>query len=383
MAQEAIMQFRSVTMTWFSGNYGSIIQAFALQQKLLNLGIDNEIINYVPDKKEKIRFFINSTARVVLVKNKLDARKIQRYYLTSFEQEKKAVLFENFEKKYLKLTKVFPSQESLEKICSLYDAYICGSDQIWNPGYYKGCNYLDFVDPEKRKIAYAPSIGISYLTDSMRHKIKPLLREFDYISLREEKGVELIAPLVYIPVTVVCDPVFLLTKDKWKSVLKIREIKEKYILCYFLGDNDYYSSYSDMISKKMNLPMKSIPTNVWGYENCQGLMKEVGPLEWVELIANAEFVLTDSFHATALSIIFNVSFLSLTRFKDSVKSSQNSRIYHILNIAELKDRLVNHDHDYKNLTISEDRWRITNEKIEAYREKSIDWLKNALHGFID
>ena len=84
-----------------------------------------------------------------------------------------------------------------------------------------------------------------------------------------------------------------------------------------------------------------------------------------------------------LSIIFNVSFLSLTRFKDSVKSSQNSRIYHILNIAELKDRLVNHDHDYKNLTISEDRWRITNEKIEAYREKSIDWLKNALHGFID
>ena len=57
MAQEAIMQFRSVTMTWFSGNYGSIIQAFALQQKLLNLGIDNEIINYVPDKKEKIRFF--------------------------------------------------------------------------------------------------------------------------------------------------------------------------------------------------------------------------------------------------------------------------------------------------------------------------------------
>lgn len=377
------MKFKSATLTWFNGNYGSILQAYALQQNLLGLGIDNEIINYVPDNIEKARFFLRSSARNILIKNKLDSRKIQNSYFSSSEIDAKRELFLKFKNEHLKLTKVFPSQKSLYQISSSYDVYLCGSDQIWNPNYFKKCNYLDFVDMRKRKIAYAPSIGTISLTQREKYRIKPLLNEIDYISLREKSGAELIGSLVDSPVSTVCDPVFLLTKNEWISSLGLEmKKKDRYILCYFLGENDEYLKTAEFLSDETNIPIKSIPTNMWGYENCKGNIKVLGPIEWIDLIANADFILTDSFHATALAIIFNVNFFSFKRFHDTKKGSQNSRIFHILTVTDLLDRIVAGYISNQELEITANRWDNANSQISEYRNYSINWLKNALQGYI-
>ena len=267
-------------------------------------------------------------------------------------------------------------QNQMKSLNNKYRIFLCGSDQIWNPNYFKKCNFLDFVSESNKKIAYAPSIGTTQLTENEKKKMKSYLDRFDKISVREESSKRLIESVVDKPVQVVCDPVFLLSREKWIEKMQLKEPEEKYILCYFLGDNPEYQKMTEKLQESLKIKVKIIPTNTFGYALGFETQKTVGPKDWLSLLYGAEFVLTDSFHATAFSIIFNKSFYVLKRFSDTSPKSQNSRIYHLLNMTGLEDRI------WQNTTnvsyIENDIWKTVDEKMRTERETSTLWLKNAL-----
>lgn len=373
------MQINTATLTWFTNNYGSIFQAFALQNALMKYGICNEIINYRPNAKEKVRFFLSSQARWDILKNKIENIRIKKYYSADEEKEKR-ILFCKFERDYLNLTNVFCTQKELNSISSIYDAYICGSDQIWNPAYFKKCNFLSFVSDDKRKISYAASIGKSKLSNVEKRKIRPLLKSFDYISVREKTGVKLIQPLVNSPVSVVCDPVFLLTKEEYRTKLNLQTKENDYILCYYLGDNPEYIVIADKMSSLLGVEIKTIPTNYWGWSKGKGVDKIIGPKEWLEYIYNSKLILTDSFHAMAFSILFNKSFFIFKRFLDNSKKSQNSRIEDLAYLLGLENRIIDNNHSFNKaaLLIDSTKWRTINKEILKYRNDSQKWLLESL-----
>lgn len=371
-----LIMTETATLTWFSGNYGSTMQAFALQKTVMELGYGNRIINYVPNKREKLAFFCKSSARFVTLKAKIENKKIESKFLNRDEIDLKNRKFEEFYENSFFLTEMIPVQNQMKSLNNKYRIFLCGSDQIWNPNYFKKCNFLDFVSESNRKIAYAPSIGTTQLTENEKRKMKSYLDRFDKISVREESSKRLIESVVDKPVQVVCDPVFLLSREKWIEKMQLKEPEEKYILCYFLGDNPEYQKMTEKLQESLKIKVKIIPTNTFGYALGFETQKTVGPKDWLSLLYGAEFVLTDSFHATAFSIIFNKSFYVLKRFSDTSPKSQNSRIYHLLNMTGLEDRI------WQNTTnvsyIENDIWKTVDEKMRTERETSTLWLKNAL-----
>lgn len=371
-----LIMTETATLTWFSGNYGSTMQAFALQKTVMELGYGNRIINYVPNKREKLAFFCKSSARFVTLKAKIENKKIESKFLNRDEIDLKNRKFEEFYENSFFLTEMIPVQNQMKSLNNKYRIFLCGSDQIWNPNYFKKCNFLDFVSESNKKIAYAPSIGTTQLTENEKRKMKSYLDRFDKISVREESSKRLIESVVDKPVQVVCDPVFLLSREKWIEKMQLKEPEEKYILCYFLGNNPEYQKMTEKLQESLKIKVKIIPTNTFGYALGFETQKTVGPKDWLSLLYGAEFVLTDSFHATAFSIIFNKSFYVLKRFSDTSPKSQNSRIYHLLNMTGLEDRI------WQNTTnvsyIENDIWKTVDEKMRTERETSTLWLKNAL-----
>lgn len=371
-----LIMTETATLTWFSGNYGSTMQAFALQKTVMELGYGNRIINYVPNKREKLAFFCKSSARFVTLKAKIENKKIESKFLNRDEIDLKNRKFEEFYENSFFLTEMIPVQNQMKSLNNKYRIFLCGSDQIWNPNYFKKCNFLDFVSESNKKIAYAPSIGTTQLTENEKRKMKSYLDRFDKISVREESSKRLIESVVDKPVQVVCDPVFLLSREKWIEKMQLKEPEEKYILCYFLGDNPEYQKMTEKLQESLKIKVKIIPTNTFGYALGFETQKTVGPKDWLSLLYGAEFVLTDSFHATAFSIIFNKSFYVLKRFSDTSPKSQNSRIYYLLNMTGLEDRI------WQNTTnvsyIENDIWKTVDEKMKTERETSTLWLKNAL-----
>ena len=376
------MKKNSITVTWYTKNYGSILQAFALQKVLNSIGLENKIVNYMPDKIEKLKFFLCCSDKKTILKNKIDIKKINKEFLSLKEQFDKYNKFDNFNKEFLNLTKKYTKQKQMSEMADIYDYYFCGSDQIWNPSFFKECQFLQFVSEDKPKIAYAPSIGTAQLTQKEKNKIKPLLERFNAISIRERQGADLLKDMLHRSIQVVCDPVFLLTKEKWIEIFKLRNIEkqnnDRYILCYFLGKNNKYYDIVNDFSKKVNLKIKTIPNNYYSYKYGIGVEKLVGPIEWLDLIYNAEYVFTDSFHATAFSLIFNINFYTLKRFKDNNKKSQNTRIYHLLNKVGLNDRIIEGKIKEDISAITNKRWKNVNKNIEEYKNSSLNWLRNAI-----
>lgn len=166
-----------------------------------------------PISGKNLLFFVKVSARFVTLKAKIENKKIESKFLNREEIDLKNKKFEEFYKQSLALTEMIPTQKQMQSLNSQYHIFLCGSDQIWNPNYFKKCNFLDFVSDSNQKIAYAPSVGTTQLTENAKRKMKPYLDRFDKISVREESSKSLIECVVDKPVQVVCDPVFLLSRE--------------------------------------------------------------------------------------------------------------------------------------------------------------------------
>ena len=372
------MNKRIGLVTCFINNYGACLQAYALQTVLGEFTEQVDIIQYL----EPAGYDNSSFLRKIIV-NPL-VKKVAALILPGYRHTqsfRSACIC--FKKQYLRFNdQKYYSYEEIKKNPPDYDAFVCGSDQIWNPTFYGGPNkayYLDFAG-EKKRIAYAPSIGVSEIDDQYQQEFVRMINRFDYLSVREKTGSSLIEKYCNKEARVVLDPTLLLSGEEWKTAAENADvhIQGKYIFCYLFGDRPFYYDYIKRISEKLGLPVYIVPFTSnhekAGFHN----IYNAGPLGFVRLIRDASFVITDSFHATAFSINMNVPFYSLLRHKKSDPNSMNSRIYDILSLTGLEDRLWEDGQDFSEFS-QYIYWDNSNDFLINKRREDKAYLKNAIN----
>lgn len=311
-------------------NYGSVLQAYALQQYVLSLGFECEIINFrTSAQKDQYRPLTKRKGIKYLVKNAY-------FLLHYFPRKEKYVKFESFINKYERLSSLeYHSLEDLFTAPLNYSHFICGSDQIWNtiPNDASLAYFLPFVN-HGTKIAYAPSfgqLGPASLTD----EITSLINSIDYLSVREEYGAKIVTEITRKPVPVLLDPTLLLTRLDWEKLIdKHPLLQGEYIFFYTLFADLEMVKIVKTISKLLGC--KVVISNVSNqYEIFSGFQKlcNSGPLDFLNLIKNAKFVCTSSFHGTVFSILFHTPFFAIRGIADK-------RISTLLEITGLRDRAL-------------------------------------------
>ncbi|WP_158231933.1 MULTISPECIES: polysaccharide pyruvyl transferase family protein [unclassified Sporosarcina] len=322
-------------------NYGGILQTYALQKVIREMGYDVENINYVNNEKTYAKY---SKKRRIL---QYIWRNIFCPLFGGAERKKKT---NEFREKYIKLSKNVHSIDGIVHPSVIYDMYITGSDQVWN--FHLTGNdsayFLDFAPREKKRVSYAASFGFSQLPDNQKERYSELISKFDALSVREIQGKEIINSLLKNKqVSVVLDPTLLLDKKEWAELLGNTEVcnEEGYILCYYMPGDKVLTDGIKAIADKLSRRTGKKVINIGKKEYNKLMFWEVnltseGPLEFINLFKNASYIVTNSFHGTAFSIIFKKEFFIPENKKMTGVKQLNSRIISLLSILELSNRLV-------------------------------------------
>jgi len=357
-----------ITTTVFrSFNYGAVLQAYALHKKINDMGIDCEILNYRPVKSE-LRFknvFQRGSSFKELIYNLLGLLKY-------FESRRKIDAANSFLNRNLKLSKEYNVYSDLLKSPPSADVFLCGSDQIWNPKIHNGLSpiyFLDFIKDKKIiKASFAASVGENSIEEKYKNQIKKYLDTFKHVSVREEKAKEILS-FTSKDIKVVADPVFLLNKNEWLKLIPKNKIKKKYILCYFLYQPKFLNSVVKKIKKETGYQVISVSLASYSKIYNDILIRDVGPDGFLSLLANAEIVITSSFHGTALSILMEKEFYSVA------SPTRGSRITNILEKVGLENRAIHDENFNLNNSIN---YKIVTPKVEILRKNSLDYLDNVL-----
>lgn len=315
-------------------NYGSVLQAFALQKKMEEIGHEVRVLDYYPERytnKGWLRRLKNKSPKF---KNPfiLFVAKIMIYpsYL------RKGWVFNTFLNKYMNLTRFkFDTNEVAKQLkMKEADAYCTGSDQVWNSFWNEGVEkalFLDFVPKNKLIFSYAASIGLSELPVDEVDIIRLLLDKYEYLSVREDTGVKILHELGRTDTIQCLDPTLLMTKEEWSYYADDRYEGEQYILTYNLHHDLEVDRYAFTLSRKYGIPIWNISYNWHDFIRKGHLCWCPSVEKFLGLIKYARFVIADSFHATVFSIIFERQFVTIT---PEVASSRVSSILNLLGISE-------------------------------------------------
>ena len=358
-------------ITWhYYLNYGSALQAYALQTIIQKLGYTCEFINY---RKKKFR----KSNLKILIKYIISHISI---VLPRKKREKYSFKFSRFEYTFLKQRKLIYNAKNIKKCNHKYKIFICGSDQIWAPNVFDPIYFLSFVNPDKPKIAYAPSIGLDKIPNELQDKYRNLLRRFDSLSVREEKGAELIYKICNLKAEVVLDPTFLLEKKEWEEILMEPKIEEDYIFVYFLSENKAHEEAVKKLALILGYKIVTVSHSKLNKKMVDYVDNDAGPREFLGYIKNAKLIITDSFHGTIFSIIFKKNFYVFERFSPNDKISQNSRIYNILDKMNLNSRLIHYGSSIDE--IKEINYKDVDKLLQIEKLNSINYLKNSISKYI-
>lgn len=365
-------------LTWLHNeNYGSVLQGYALQKFLIDEGFDAEHIDYNASIKTKVLNLIKNRNSLKLFIEKWNFYQIKKVCKNPNLLKMRSHRFNDFKVKNMKLSERYTNPEELKGTNGKYDIYISGSDQIWSPMLLNPVFYLSFVEDKYKKIAYAPSFGVSSIPEIKKNKIAEMLNKYDRISVREEQGTKIVNQLTGRIVRSVLDPTMLLTEDKWEKVA-IKPKDEKYVVCYFLTFNKEYYEKAKEFADRKNLKLILISTTKETYTLDCDIRIDVGPSEWLGYIKYADYVFTDSFHGCVFSMMFEKIFFIFKRFSDSNANSQNSRIYNFINIFGMDNILVNDINKFDFYSeINIDYVKIK-ETLNEESKKSADWLIGAI-----
>ena len=323
-------------------NYGAMLQTYALQNKIINLGYETEVIDFLSEdliKGYKVKLFNFSNG----IKSCISS-------LTSYSIRKKRYeIFEKFLKEKIKLTeRRYFTIEDLRKDNEIFDICITGSDQVWNPAIvYSPAYFLSFGSKNTKRISYAASFGQEKILKEYEEKVEEHLKNFDYISVREKSGINLVKKLSGKDATQVLDPVFLLSKDEWKklenNIIKDFNLENGYILVYSMEKNPLIMETAEKLKKYLNKPIVIIHSS-YGLKTQIEILRSkninipvAGPQEFITLFANADCIVTNSFHGTAFSIVFDKPFLSVPH------TTRNTRLQSILELLKLEKRFISTD----------------------------------------
>lgn len=333
-----------------SANYGAVMQSYATCRALKELGHEVEFLNFQQDEKR-----LNSS---IIFYFKIKA--FDRFMTTFYPAE----------------TKLLQSMDDLNVIASNYDCLMVGSDQVWNPEISKNkylAYFLDFGGSDIRRISYASSFGISRWPEQYQNllpNINRSLHKFYGISVREETGKQLIGNLFGLKSQVVLDPT-LLHNDYHEITGNISDNEE--VICYLLNRTELQLKKTILLSKSLGKTPKMISTirPTWGFRYVYPPSIE----NWIRHIAGAKFVVTDSFHGLAFSLIYNKQFIVI-----SPNNGRNSRLKDLLLSVGIEDRYFDENDKipYNKLMEKSIDYDKVNIKLQALKDISWNYLRNAL-----
>ena len=365
----------------YAHHYGAQLQAYALHKTIGDMGVPCEIIDYVrPDTLMGNSLFKKGLSPRSLMSN---AHTLLHY--PAFK--KRYSRFNAFVKEHMRLgEKRYLKFEELMADPPKYDLYVCGSDQIWNPLIFTPKDFdSSFFMPfagDKKRIAYAPSFGIAKIPDGLQKKLKGYLETFGSLSTRESQGARIVEELTGRTAEVVLDPTLLLKESEWSSLCAKPGNTQPYILCYFVSDPTPFMNAIQIVAKELRLPIICLCGSRRRIPGSRGRIFNAGPKEFLSLFREAAFVMTNSFHGTVFSILFNKDFYSFESSRNDSGKSVNSRLQTILKILGLEDRLIKSGASGALTSEGDIGARIDYapvlDKLEKERETSLKYLKNAL-----
>ena len=382
------MKVGILTLFHYNNNWGGVLQGYALKTLL-----ESEFTDLQADL-----IYYRSNANAIYP-NKLRQAlqygpvEILKKSFSFFQKNKigtklnnRKELFKSFTDSLADNKKVY-TDGNLDEAAQLYDCLICGSDQIWNPNMSKPGFYLKGITHECRKVSYAASIARDDLSKYERAMMIPLIKGFDYISVRESTAKKILDKYMSggNQIYEVLDPVLMLEKSQWIELIKDVQVKyENYVLAFFFSESYKYrkriKQYCDVNGFKLVfIPFaaeKYIESDEWG--DC---IREynVGPREFVSLFAGASAVFTDSFHGAVFSILLHKPFCVFER-DNAGKVSKNSRLYDLLSKFELSDRLVKETDNVLDVIESPINFDAVSNNLSVYRMASLEFIRKALRG---
>ena len=380
-----------ILTTFFSKNYGAVLQAYATEKIIEKLGHTSEFINYQKTSEE---FYIpistlKEQEQLSLV-GKIE-QKVRNFFAKLNNNQKLSVgslirdkEFDVFVKDFLKIgkTSYTSPKDFINDVPHMpYDVYLCGSDQIWNPivHNFDDVYYLNFPTTAK-KVSYASSVAYNRFTESEIERICQAISSIDSISVREKSTAEWMQPHMEKRVNHVIDPTFLLNKNEWLTLTSEKHFDGKYILVYLLNYNEQNKNTVNLVSelaRKKGCRVICLPyTSIKFPKDIEVEYRyDIAPNDFIQLLNGAECVITNSFHATALSVNLNIPFFVVSSHERN--KDLQTRISDLLEETGLSNRKIYPD--TQSICIEESiDYESVNLIISKRRNEGIEYLKHAL-----
>lgn len=384
----------AIVSCYFKHNYGSVLQAYATQKALDKLGIENETINvdgFAREiRKAKALYFIKAalTSKILLSKFGMVMNLLMKKFSKSEYAQNSRVRgqkFDAFINNYFRLSYKYSSKAELSMQCGeRYYTVLVGSDQLWLPGNIAGDYYtLNFVPTSVNTIAYSTSFGQLLLPEDSAKKAKVFLNKIRHIGVREESGQKLVKELVGRKVPVVCDPTLLFTGEEWLEIQSSESIiSEPYILCYLLGTNPMHREFAKRLKAVTGCKIVAL-VHLDEYVKSDEEYADIKPYDidaadFLNLIRNASYVCTDSFHCSVFSVLYSKIFFAFRRHAGNSKFSTNSRLDTLFNLAGISGRLLKGDEDVNTCLDMAIDYSVVHKNIDMVRKESYQYLINAL-----
>ena len=356
-------------------NYGSLLQAIATQRVIMNLGHECRIINYIPKCETGVRMAITQLEQ----KTKWRHNPIKKaIYLMVAEPETLLMdrKFLAMRKKYLLMGPCCATTGELKKLYAEKkdEVFLTGRDQVWGPistGHYDPTYFLDFVPKSSRKLAFAASFGKAIFDEQTLKEYGVLLKKYDSLAVRENVAVELLKKMD-ISAKQVLDPTLLMDADAWSEYVKPMKKPEKYVLVYQIHANSDLDHYAVKFAEKAELPLLRVSPLLHQAKRSGKFVYCPDISGFLDLVKNAAYMVTDSFHGTAFAINFNTQFVEVLP-----NTGTSSRNQSILELTGLTDRIVRDLNDFSYIDQEID-FKEANEKIGISRIESIRILEEML-----
>lgn len=376
----------------YKDNPGSALQTYATQYAIRKLGYDVKVFDISGISRSiqmrKIFYymsrFFSKDEREYVIRN-AKSKKAKNSNVTYAENMR--IRHEEYKKFYSDKLNFFPVASSWEQLSGQSkecDAVVVGSDQLWGAANIAAKYFtLEFVPESVKKIAYSTSFGTPVLPIQLHAHTKKFINRMKRVSVRETTGQKIIKEITNRDVPVVCDPTMLLTAEEWMEIQDKKPFAEgDYILCYLMGDNPEQRAFVKRLKKQTGYRIIGLLHGSTYISSDESFADEspynVGPGEFINLIRNAKYMCTDSFHGCVFSILNQTPFFAFRREQDSSKFSTNSRLYTLLSWTGLSERMLTGDEDVGACSLMEIDWASISEKISENRKASFAYLESAL-----
>lgn len=367
-------------------NYGAELQAFGLQRAMNLMGYDAEILDYLFYKhKDHMREacskpFYNYPFKQAM-KERLFAwaEKVRVLpHLAAFKARENG--FNEFHRKNTRFSeKQYKRMSELYQNPPEYDVYCAGSDQVWNPGCYTNINpyFLTFAPEGKKRISFASSFGVAHVPEDAKENFRKGLNGLEHIGVREKTGARLVKELTGRDAKVVVDPTILLRKENWEEVKDMKKVpNEPYILLYVLTEAPYLIETAKKLAKEKGMPI---------YRICKWAMPEdkkdsgiidiidADPADFLGLYSGASYIITNAFHGTVFSIVFEKDFYCIMK----KGKGDNNRMEDLCSTLGIAER-VQFEGEFKEQKPID--YNVVSAKLEDYRKDSEDYIRMAIDG---